>query len=127
LSNLRTRRLREIRPGSLSASGIAEQRELAHHERGAADVHHRPVELSLVVREDAQLRDLLREAVGGVLLVAFGDAEQDAQTRADVAARRRPCPRDPLDDGLQFRWSIGILAAADGGACTRRIVPASPG
>ena len=74
------------------------QRELADDERRAARVEQRAVELAGVVLEDPQPRDLAGEALGVLLRVARGDAEQDEQARADLAARRRARPRHALND-----------------------------
>jgi hypothetical protein len=92
--------VREARPVALRRVG--DQRELADDQRRAADVQQRAVEPPLAL-EDPQAGDLASEPlrVGG--RVAARDAKEDAQARADLAARRDARARNPLDDGFQPR------------------------
>src|SRR3954465_1839793 len=62
LGPLGRRRLREARPVSLRRVG--DQRELGDHERRAADVQQRAVELAVLVLEDPQPDDLAGEPLG---------------------------------------------------------------
>src|SRR5207249_8459933 len=60
-------RLRLVRRGgerearSVALARIRDQRELAHDERGAADVEETPIELAGIVLEDSESRDLRSE------------------------------------------------------------------
>jgi hypothetical protein len=101
LGDLRARGVRER--GAVALRGVGDQRELADDEGGAADVEERPVEPLALVLEDAQARDLAREAVGLGLRVALGDAEQDEQARADLAAR--------VERARETRWTTALIAS----------------
>jgi len=68
-------------------------------ERFADDVEHGAVQTAVVVREDPQPDDLAREPRRLFLPVRAGDAEEDAEAGADLAARRDPRPRDALHHG----------------------------
>ena len=58
--------------GAAAARRVGEERELAHDERGAADVEDRAVRPALLVGEDPQLRDAPRERGGRRVVVARG-------------------------------------------------------
>src|SRR5918996_2547104 len=87
--------------GPVALPGIRDQRELTHRERLAAYVEERPVEPALLVLEDAQARDLSREALRGGLVVLGGDPEQDREPSAtgthDLAVDRDRRLANPLN------------------------------
>ena len=87
--------------------GVGDQRELRDHERLAADVEQRAIELPLVVLEDPQARDLAREPLGVRVVVTVGHAQQHAEPRPDLAAGRHPCARHPLHDRSQGAIEYG--------------------
>jgi hypothetical protein len=99
-------RFREVRPGSLLASAIRYERELADDERLAARVDDAPVEPALLVLEDPQAGDLAGETQGGRLVVSQRDAEEDAEPRADggdgFPVDEDARLADPLDERSQF-------------------------
>src|SRR5262249_27533793 len=96
----------EVRSSSLLSSAIRDQRELRYDEHGTAGVEQRAVELALLLLEDPQIRDLGGEPfrLGGC--VPPGDADEDTQPRADLAAGRDGRARHPLDDRSQLSMSI---------------------
>jgi hypothetical protein len=87
---------------TVSLRRIGNQRELADDEGGSPCVEERPVEPPLLVFEDAQTRDLARQALGCGDVVANRDAEQDAEAGADLPDRlgtdRDAGPAYPLQD-----------------------------
>ena len=85
--------------GRLPSGGVGDQRELADHQRGAARLEQRAVELPVVVLEDAELRHLLGEPTGVGVTVAGRDPEEDADPGPDRAAGRNRRAGHPLDDG----------------------------
>jgi hypothetical protein len=97
-------RVREARAVALRQVG--DERELADDERPASGVEDAAVELSFLVLEDPEPGDLRRQALRGRLVVAARDAEEDAESRADLADRlaRDEDARlgDPLDDRPQL-------------------------
>jgi type IV pilus assembly protein PilB len=110
-------RLREVRPSSLLACGIGQERELADHERLAADVEERAVEAPLVVFEHPQPGDLPRESIRLFRPVAAGNSEQHAETGADLAhdfpAHARARLRHSLHDCLHVRAENDDIAAVE--------------
>jgi hypothetical protein len=97
-------RFREAR--TVALGGVGDQRELADDECLAARVEEAPVELPLLVLEDPQAGDLPGEPAGLTLGVAFGDAEKDAQPRADLGEGLRPDQDAGLPDALNDRPQI---------------------
>jgi hypothetical protein len=87
--------------GPVSLARVRDQRELTDDQSRAARVEQRAIELALLVGEDAQVRDLLGEPIGGLRAVALCDADEDAEPRADRPARSRRGSADALDDGSQ--------------------------
>ena len=73
---------------SPSPHGVAVQRELTDHERGAARVEQRAVHHARVVVEHAQVRHLGRQLRGDRRIVGMRDAHEHAQTGADLADHR---------------------------------------
>ena len=71
----------------LLALAIGDERELAHDQGLAGDVHERTVEATAVVLEDPQAGDLGRKAVALAGRVRPGDAEQHDEAEADVRDR----------------------------------------
>ena len=81
---------------------VGEQGELGDDQRAVTAVEHGEVHLFLVVFEDPEVRDLLREKVRLRLGIVFVDAEQDEESAVD---RPEGLPfhdnvrgGDPLDD-----------------------------
>jgi hypothetical protein len=77
---------REVGSSSLLAAAIGEERELAHHEGRAADVEEAAVEPAVLVLEDAQPRNLLRDPDRGLLPVPARDADEHTQPVAERGA-----------------------------------------
>jgi hypothetical protein len=81
LRDARRRSVHERRTPPAPRVGV--ERELAHDECFAADIEERTVHLSVVVREHAEVRDLvgdLRRDIRGVVVM---DAQQDEEAAAD--------------------------------------------
>ena len=77
----------ERRPAAVRHIGA--ERELRHHQRGAADLHQRQIHFAVFVFVDPHFRGLLCKQIGLGFPVAVHDAEQDQITcfdRADGAA-----------------------------------------
>ena len=92
----RSRGAREAR--TVAPRGVGDQRELADHQRRAARLEQRAVELPVVVLEDAEPRHLRGEPVGVGVTVAGRDPEEDAEPGPDRAAGRNRRAGHPLDD-----------------------------
>jgi hypothetical protein len=101
LGLLRAGSVREARPVPLA--GVSNERELAHHERGAADVAHAEVEAAGLVLEDPQASDPRRKPACDVAVVSARDAEENAEAVVDLAhdlaGDDDAGTADPLDDG----------------------------
>ncbi len=84
-------------------SDVPEQRELRHHQYGAADVDDRQRHLAFVVREDSEPGDLLGNVPNVSRVIAARRPEVDEQAPTDRAYRlsvnRDACFVDPLNDG----------------------------
>jgi hypothetical protein len=104
------------RLGTLGPGGVREARavplrrvgdkgELRDGERLAAGVEDAPVELAVLVLEDAQPGDAAGEPLSRRLVVRLRDAEKDADARADrrndLASEFDARLADALDDGPQ--------------------------
>ena len=87
--------------GRLPSAGVGDERELRDDERRAAGVEQRAVELAVVALEDPQARDLAGEPLRGRLVVRRRHAEEHAEARADLAARRHARAADALHDRAQ--------------------------
>jgi hypothetical protein len=81
---------------------VRDQRELRDDQDGASSLEDRPIEPAALVLEDPQVGDLPGKLLGVCCGVAARNPEQDAQARADLAARRDGRARDPLDDRSQL-------------------------
>jgi hypothetical protein len=87
------------------ALAIGDKGELRDGERLAARVEDAPVELAVLVLEDAQPGDTAGEPLSRRLVVRRRDAEKDADARADrrndLAGELDARLADALDDGPQ--------------------------
>jgi hypothetical protein len=96
---------REVGASSPLAFAIGDKGELRDGERLAARVEDAPVELAVLVLEDAQPGDAAGEPLSRRLVVRRRDAEKDADARADrrndLAGELDARLADALDDGPQ--------------------------
>src|SRR5262249_32971938 len=97
---------------AVASPRVREQREVRDDERGAADLEERADEPPVGALEDPEAGALPREPLCRGLAVVGGDAEEDAEPRADLAARRRAGARDALDDGPHSESSSSRMRAA---------------
>ena len=92
-----------VEGGAPSAAHVTEQRELRNDQHCAADVRDRQRHLSLVVRKDAQARDLVSHVAKVLVGVFLGRTQVDEQAPTDrtddfiIDANARFV--DPLNDG----------------------------
>src|SRR4029078_13429361 len=101
---------RRLRPRSLLAFAIRDQRELADGKLGAPGVDDAPIELPLVVLEDPKPRDAARQIVRSGRVIDGADAEEHEQAGPDLpdhaAAHAHARLRDALDDRPQPSRSL---------------------
>src|SRR5690606_3378181 len=76
----------ESRP--VAGADVTVERELTDDEARATDLSQAAVHAALVVREDTQFGDLVREPLGYALVVAVTDAKQHHEADADPSDRR---------------------------------------
>src|SRR6266478_1256750 len=74
-----------VETGAASLAAIAVERELRDDEQRTSGVNQASVHLARVIRKNAQVEDFVREVLGGGLAIGFGHAQQNQQSRTDLA------------------------------------------
>jgi hypothetical protein len=109
--------LHERRPPALAGIGV--QSELGDGENRAPCIEDRTIHSALVVREDAQRRDLVREPARVALPVPDRDPEEHQQAGSDLAddlsVDPYACARDALEECSHLTAGSGADLTASTG------------
>src|SRR6185436_482023 len=109
---------RALERGAPALAHVAVERELRHHQHGAADVANVARHTSAVVREHAQASELFTHPLGVAVRVVLAGAEIDEQPRAD--------PADGLAGDDDVRGADALSHGPHGpGTLTRRAGPSA--
>jgi hypothetical protein len=102
------RGIRKRRPVAFAAVSV--ESKLGNHEKLAAGVGNRPIHFALIILKNPQVFNLIGKSLRIFFTILFGDTQQDAETRSDLAndltARGYTSFRDSLNDSAHVK-SVG--------------------
>jgi hypothetical protein len=85
---------------AIALAPVAVQSELRNDQDFAAAVADGAIHLALIIRENAQIPDLVGKRIGVFFRILFADAKQDAKAGADLTDRFLPYANGGFGDSL---------------------------